>query len=82
MEGSGWMLLDFHAPTKESLTYKCQLLKFLKTGFRRRTLLRGPGFEKMVVASWHIQTLLHHISSTFGRVCRKSHENMVDERPI
>ena len=53
MEGCGHGLLDFHAFTKESLTYNCQSPKVLKTGLgrRRRRLVSGPGFEKMGVAS-------------------------------
>jgi hypothetical protein len=42
----------------------------LKTNFRRRRRLVGELiFEKMRVASGHMQTLPHEIPSTFGRVC-------------
>ena len=40
-----------------------------------------PGFEKMGVASRHIQTLPYQIPSTFGQVCPYSHYNLVGERP-
>jgi hypothetical protein len=36
VEGRGHGLLDFYAPTKESLTYKYRFLKVLKSGFRRK----------------------------------------------
>ena len=52
MEGHGDKLLDLHAYTKGSSTYKCQSVKVLKTGFRRRRkLVGGLEFEKMGVAS-------------------------------
>ena len=51
VKGCGHGPLDFHTSTKESLTYKCQLPKVLKTGYRsRRRLVGGLGFEKMGVA--------------------------------
>ena len=44
-----------------------------------RRLVGGLGFEKMGIASWHIRTLPHHISSTFGWVCPYSRKNLVGE---
>ena len=38
---------------------------------------RWVGFEKMRVASWHIQTLSHLIPSIFEQVCPYSHYNML-----
>ena len=91
VEGRGHMPPDFHALTKKSLTNKCPSLNdydrlniqenqcwyrspFLITG--RRKLVSGSGFERMGVASWHIQTLPHQIPSTFGWVCPYSHYDM------
>ena len=51
VKGHGQGLLDFHAPTKEFLACKCWTPKVLKTSFRRRRLVGGPGFENMGVAS-------------------------------
>ena len=65
VEGCGHIMLDFHVPTKESLTYKCQSLKdydLLNTQENqcwsctpslvtgRRRSVYGPKFEKMGVA--------------------------------
>jgi hypothetical protein len=56
VEGLRHGLLDFHALTKEFLTYKCQSPRVLKTGLEgegltgRRRLIDGHGFEKMGVA--------------------------------
>jgi hypothetical protein len=41
VEGHGHGPLDFCESFEESLTYKCGLLKVLKTGFRRRRRLVG-----------------------------------------
>ena len=43
VDGRGHGLLDFHAYTKESLTYKCQSPKVLNTSFRRRGGQLGGG---------------------------------------
>ena len=64
VKGCEHMQLDFHAPTKESLTYKCWSPKVLKTGSKkrgevltqRRRLVDEPGFEKMGVDSWQLGT--------------------------
>ena len=40
---------------------------------KRWGLISEPQFDKMKVASWHIRTLPHHISSTFGLDCPYSH---------
>ena len=45
---------------------RCSRTPSLVMGRRRRRLSDGPGFEKMGVASWHIQTLPRQIPSTFG----------------
>ena len=75
--------INFHAPTKESIAYNYWSPKILKTSFnrRRRRLVRGPIFEKIEVASWHIHTLPHKFPSTFGWVCPCSHQNMMGEQP-
>jgi hypothetical protein len=68
------MLLNFYAPTKALVNIQVPVTKGLETGFRRRRrLVSGLGFEKMRVASWHIQNLPHHVPSTFGQVCPHSH---------
>ena len=46
---------DFHVPTKTLFNLQVSVTEGLKIGFKRRRLVGGFGFEKMRVASWHIQ---------------------------
>jgi hypothetical protein len=69
------------ASTKAFLILQVLVTTGVKIGFRRRRLVGGPGFEKVKVASWHIQTLPHYIPSTCAWVCPYSHLNLVGKRP-
>ena len=94
MEGHGHKPLNFYAHTKEFVTYKCWSPKdqdMLKTQenqcwsitpplvIGRRSLVHGPEFQKMGVASWHKRTQPHQIPSTCERIYPYSHYNSVYE---
>ena len=66
MEGCGHGSLDFHAPTKRSLTYKWRLPKVLKIGFRRRRVVGGPGMNPTTPCSLYIWVGLSLFALEFG----------------
>ena len=74
-------LYTFMHPTKALFNLQVLVTQGLATSLRRRRLVGGPGFEKMRVDSWHIQTLPDQVPSTFGQVCHYSHQNLVGEWP-
>ena len=75
-----YTIFNLQVPVTEDFEDQFQKEEVILT-WRRRRLLGEPGFEKMRVVSWHIQTLPHQIPSSFGRVCPCSHQNMADGRP-